>query len=460
MSREETPPREDGRTPLARQLRSLLALAIPVVLSELGWMGMSVVDTIMVGHLGAVAIGSVGLANAFFYSPSLLGIGILLGLDTEVSQAFGRRDFDECHRWLAQGIYLACLYVPICMTIVWLFPFTFARLHVNAQVAPATAVYLRLLNWSTLPLLLYAGFRRYLQGVGRVKPVMLALVSANLVNWAGNWALIYGHLGLPAMGLPGSALSTCLARVYMAAVLIYAAWSHERRRGHPLFAHWPGIQIARLKRLLHLGLPSAAQIVLEVGAFGMATVLAGRLSADVLAAHQIVLNWASVTFMVPLGVSAAAAVAVGHAVGARRLADARRVGWLAIGCGVIFMALAAVAFVVVPLPILHVYTYSNAIIRAGLPILALAAAFQIFDGAQAVATGALRGLGHTRVPMIATLGGYWLFGLPLGYWLCFTRGWGITGIWAGLTAALILVACIVLGQWSQESRQFRQVISL
>jgi MATE family multidrug resistance protein len=311
------------------------------------------------------------------------------------------------------------------------------------------------LNWGTLPLLVYAGFRRYLQGIGRVRPVMFALISANLVNWAGNWALIYGHLGLPRMGLPGSALSTCLARVYMAGVLIYFAWSHERKRGHPLFAHWPGIQWARLKRLLQLGLPSAGQIVLEVGAFGAATIFIGRLSADVLAAHQIVLNWASLSFMVPLGLSAAAAVSVGHAVGAKRMADARRVGWLAIGCGVFFMGLAAVVFIWAPTLLIQVYSRSPGVLKAGLPLLALAAAFQVFDGAQAVGTGALRGLGHTRVPMIATLGGYWVLGLPLGYWLCFRWGWGATGIWAGLTIALVLVSCVVLFQWVKETRMFR-----
>ncbi len=445
----------DGKTPAVQQLRSLLGLAIPVVLSELGWMGMSVVDTLMVGRLGPVAIGSVGLANAFYYSPALLGIGVLLGLDTEVSQAFGRRDFDACHRWLAQGIYLAFLYVPLCMVLVWAMPAMFAMLHMNALVAPAAAVYLRLLNWGTLPLLVYAGFRRYLQGIGRVRPVMFALISANLVNWAGNWALIYGHLGLPRMGLPGSALSTCLARVYMAGVLIYFAWSHERKRGHPVFAHWPGIQWARLKRLLQLGLPSAGQIVLEVGAFGAATIFIGRLSADVLAAHQIVLNWASLSFMVPLGLSAAAAVSVGHAVGAKRMADARRVGWLAIGCGVFFMGLAAVVFIWAPTLLIQVYSRSPGVLKAGLPLLALAAAFQVFDGAQAVGTGALRGLGHTRVPMIATLGGYWVLGLPLGYWLCFRWGWGATGIWAGLTIALVLVSCVVLLQWVKETRMFR-----
>jgi MATE family multidrug resistance protein len=143
-----------ARTPVGKLLPTLLALAIPVVLSELGWMAMSVVDTIMVSNLGPVAIGAVGLANAFYYSPALLGIGILLGLDTQVSQAFGRRDFDECHRWLAQGFYLACMYAPLCMGLVWLLPLTFGLLHVNAQVAPATTLYLRILNWGTLPLLI------------------------------------------------------------------------------------------------------------------------------------------------------------------------------------------------------------------------------------------------------------------------------------------------------------------
>ena len=452
-----TPSSPQPVTPLGRQFRRLLALAIPVVFSELGWMGMSVVDTIMVGRLGPVAIGAVGLANAFYYSPALLGIGVLLGLDTKVSQAFGSRDFDECHRWLAQGIYLACLYVPVCMAGVWLLPLAFAHLRVHPNVATATATYLRVLNLGTLPLLLYAGFRRYLQGVGKVQPVMFALITANLINWGGNWALIYGHLGLPAMGLTGSALSTCFARVYMASVLVYAAWKNEQGRGHSLFAHWPGLQFDRVRALLAVGMPSAIQICLEVGAFGAATVLAGRLAPDVLAAHQIVLNWASVTFMVPLGISAAAAVSVGHAVGARRFEDARRVGWLSITSAVAFMGLAAVAMITFPLPILHVYTYNPSVLASAMPLLVLAAAFQVFDGAQTVATGALRGLGQTRFPMLANLIGYWLFGLPLGYFLCFPHNLGVRGIWMGLTSALILISILVIILWNSESAQRQQI---
>ena len=436
---------------LRPELRALLTLAIPVILSELGWVAMGIVDTIMVGRLGPRAIGAVGISSAAYYAPSLCGIGILLGLDTLVSQAWGRRDYEVCHRWLAQGVYCALAYCPVAMLVIAAVPLLFARFGINPAVAGDAAVYLRILNLGTLPLLIYAAFRRYLQGVGRVRPVTFALVSANLINWGGNWALIYGHLGMPAMGLSGSAVSTCLARIYMAAVLIFFAWQQERRRGHPLFAHWPGPHWQQLRSLVLLGAPAAAQIVLEVGAFGVATLFAGRLSAEALAAHQIVLNCASTTFMIPLGMSAAAAVAVGHQVGAGDMPRARRAGWLALGLGVAFMALAAAAFVCLPRALMYIYTRDATVVLLGSQLLMLAAAFQIFDGIQTVATGALRGLGETRHPMLINLCGYWLFGLPLGYYLCFHRAVGVFGIWIGLTISLIVIALYLLWHWSRAS---------
>ena len=437
------------------ELRSLLALAIPVVLSELGWMSMSIVDTIMVGRLSAEAIGAVGMGNAIYYAPALFGIGILLGLDTLVSQAYGRGDLDECHRWLSQGVYIALGFTPFLMLFLWAAPLVFPYLGTNPSVSQQTTQYLRILNWGTLPLLLYAAFRRYLQGVKRVGPVTFALISANLINWAGNWALIYGHLGLPAMGVRGSALSTCLARVYMAGVLIFAAWKNEAGRGHSLFEHWPGIALDRIRSLMKLGIPAAGQIVMEVGAFGAATVMAARLAPAALAAHQIALNCAAFSYMVPLGTSAAAAVAVGHAVGAGDGPRARRAGWLALMIGVSFMACAAVVFLIAPHAILIIYTNQEDVVSMGIPLLALAAAFQVFDGIQTISTGALRGLGQTRMPMLANFTGYWIFGLPLGYVLCFWRGKGIIGLWTGLTLALIFIALVLLFQWWRDSSRLQ-----
>jgi MATE family multidrug resistance protein len=436
-----------------RELAALARLAIPVVLSELGWMAQGVVDTIMVGRLGPAAIGAVAVGNAVFYTPSLFGIGLLLSLDTMVAQAYGRKDYDDCHRWLAQGIYLAAAITPVLMILVACASFGFARFGIAAEVATPAAAYLRLLDWSLLPLLVYGATRRYLQGVGQVRVITLTYVLANLLNWGGNWALIYGHLGFPAMGVRGSALSTVIARIGMAVSLAGFAWRYERKRGHPLFKHWAGPQWIRIRQLIRLGLPAASQIILEVGAWNAATLSAGWLSPVSLATHQIALNYASITYMVPLGVSAAAAVSVGHAVGAGDKARARRAGWLALALGASFMLLAGIVFLVAPRPLIELFTHDPRVLAVGPSLLWIAAAFQIFDGVQTVCTGALRGLGETRAPMVANFVGYWILGLPLGLILCFVLKWGIYGMWIGLTLALIVISSTLLHRWYRASEQ-------
>lgn len=431
----------------------MVALAIPVVLSELGWMAQGVVDTIMVGKLGPAAIGAVALGNAVCYTPSLFGIGLLLGLDTLVAQSYGRKDYDRCHRWLAQGVYLALLVTPVVMMVVWLASFGYARFGIGGEVAGPAASYLRVLNWGTLPLLLYGGTRRYLQGVGQVRVVTATFVGANLLNWLGNWVLIYGKWGAPAMGVDGSALSTVISRVFMALALLGFAWRYERKRGHPLFRHWAGPNVEELKRLARLGAPAAGQILLEVGAWNLSTVAAGWLTPVALATHTIGLQYASLTYMVPLGVSAAAAVGVGHAVGAGDPGRARRAGWLALGLGTGFMLLAAMVFVAAPRALIALYTTDARVMAVGPALLGLAAAFQIFDGIQTVSTGALRGLGETHAPMVANLVGYWAVGLPLGFVLCFVFKLGIYGLWIGLTLALVLIASTLLLRWKKDSER-------
>jgi MATE family multidrug resistance protein len=433
------------------ELRAMVALAVPVVLSELGWMAQGVVDTIMVGRLGPAAIGAVALGNAVCYTPSLFGIGLLLGLDTLVAQAYGRKDYDGCHRWLAQGLYLAAIVTPVVMVSVWLASFGYARFGISPEVAGPAASYLRVLNWGTLPLLIYGGTRRYLQGVGQVRVVTVTFVGANLLNWLGNWVLIYGKLGMPAMGVDGSALSTVIARLFMALALVGFAWRYERKRGHPLFKHWAGPSLEKLRQLVRLGAPAAGQIVLEVGAWNGATLAAGWLTPVALATHQIALNYAALTYMVPLGVSAAAAVSVGHAVGAGDAARARRAGWLALALGTGFMLMAAVLFLVAPGPLIALFTTDAQVMAVGPGLLGLAAVFQIFDGIQIVSTGSLRGLGETRSPMVANLVGYWAFGLPLGLTLCFVFKWGIYGLWIGLTVALIVIASSLLWRWKRDT---------
>jgi MATE family multidrug resistance protein len=346
-------------------------------------------------------------------------------------------------------------FTPLLMLAMLAAERIFTGSGVDPTVATMTRSYVSILNWGTFPLLVYGGFRRYLQGVARVRPVTFALISANLVNLVFNWIFIYGHFGFPALGVAGSAWSTVLARIYMAGVLVYAAWAHENGRGHPLFARWPRPDWARIRALLQLGLPAASQVVLEVAAFGAATVMASHLTPIALATHEIVLSCAAYTYMVPLGISAAAAVAVGHAIGAGNPARARRAGLLAIGLGAGFMALMAVLFLVIPAPIIHIWTRDRSVVVLGAHILAIVAGFQIFDGIQTVSTGALRGLGETRFPMLMNLTAYWILGLPFGALLCFRLHWGLAGLWTGLTLALILIAVVLIARWMKDSAKVR-----
>jgi len=436
----------------------MLALAWPLVLAELGWMVMGIIDTIMVGRLrnSAVAIGAVSLGSSLYYTCSIFGGCLLLGLDTVVSQAYGARRLADCQRALWSALELCVPLVPALMAVAAAIAAELPRFGVNPQVLPPAAAYIRILNWGTLPLILYFALRRYLQSMGIVKPVMFALISANLVNLAGNWMLIYGHLGFRAMGTDGSAWATVGARCYMAAVLIGCAIYSGRSR-HSGLPHvprgfdWPGVA-----RLLRLGIPAATHVLLEIAVFGLATALISRLDAASLAGHQIALNLASLTFMVPLGISSAAAVRVGQLIGQGEPARAGCAGWSALICAVLFMGSAAITFLALPTQISRIYTADPAVIRVSVRLMAIAAAFQLFDGCQIVAAGALRGAGDTRTPMLCNLCFYWFIGLPLGTLLCFRAGWGAAGLWTGLSVALILIGSVLLLVWRHTAAELRR----
>jgi multidrug resistance protein, MATE family len=432
-----------------------LRLALPLVLAELGWMSMAIVDTMMVGRLpnSAIAMGAVSLSSNIFIVLALFGGGLLLGLDTLVSQAFGAGQREDCHRSLINSIYLSVALTPFLAAPVWLLPSLLGAMHVDSGVLALAIPYTKALAAGLLPLLLYFAIRRCLQAMNMVRPVAFALVSANIVNAVGNWVLIYGKWGAPKMGVLGSGCSTALSRLYMAMVLVgYLLWYDHRHRTE-LLKTPVEIDLRRIRRLITLGFPAAMQFTLESGVFALVTALIARLGAVALASHQIALNTVAFTYMVPLGIASAAAVRVGQAIGRKDASRAGDAGGTAIFLGALFMSGAGVVLLAVPKWIARMYTSDEAVIHSTIWLLAAGAAFQLFDGVQTVATGALRGAGDTRTPMLCHFTAYWIIGLPLGAWLCFYRGWGALGLWIGLSLALILIGIVLLFAWRRAVRR-------
>jgi MATE family multidrug resistance protein len=430
-----------------------LRLALPLIIAEVGWMSMGIVDTIMVGRLpnSAVAIGATGLGQSLYHSIAIFGGGLLLGLDTFVAHAYGREDLNDARLSLVNGLFLAFVFTPVLMLAVSFWPALMTKFGISLELVGPMRPYLQALNWGTLPLLAYFALRRYLQAVNVANPIMFALISANVVNAFGNWVLIYGHLGFPAMGIAGSGWSTCVARIYMAGVLVVTLLWVEAKRALPGWVGVLRVDTQRVWALLKLGTPAASQIILEIGAFSGATALIAKLGPLPLSGHEIALNCAALAFMVPLGISSAAAVRVGRQLGRKDAAGARRAGWSAIMLGATFMTCSGLIFVSIPTVIARLFSPDPNVIRTGANLLLVAAAFQLFDGVQTVSTGALRGAGDTKTPMLANFVAYWLLGLPVGYFLCFKLGWGALGIWIGLCAGLMIIGSALVYAWHRKS---------
>jgi len=444
---------------MSSELRQMLRLAIPVAIAEIGWISMGIVDTVIVGPIGPAAIGAVGTGSTMFFGVVVFGMGMLLALDTFVAQSYGAGRIDECHRWLFAGLQLAALLSVGLVAVSIVGVVLLGRAGIHPDVIVLLQPYLYALLWSVPPLLAYTVFRRYLQAMNAVRPVMVTLVTANVINAVGNWVLVYGHWGSPALGVVGSAYATLAARIYLAGTLFAVIWYRERTRPSGLHDVPFVIDPSRLRALARLGVAAAFQISLEVGVFATASALAATITPIAVAANQVVLNVVSFFFMVPLGVSSAAAVRVGQAVGRQDPRGVRLAGWAALGIAVVFALVMSAVYSFAPRMLLRIFTDDVTVLGVGTTLLLICALFQPFDGAQVVATGALRGLGDTRTPMLLNLAAHWCLGLPIAYWLCFSRGWGVAGLWTGLATSLMLIGASLVGVWHWRSRGMAQVRS-
>jgi len=430
--------------PTATELREMLRLAAPIVAVNVGMMFMGVVDSLMLGRVSGAALAAGVLGNFTFYLCASFGLGFLLAIDPVVAQAVGAGDVREAALGVQRGVVLAIAISIVMAILLWPAPQVLTLLGQPADVAPDAGAFVRWSIPGVFPFFLFALSRQALQAHGSVAPVLWAAVVGNVVNVVANLVLVFGMFGVPALGVVGSAISTTIARwVMFGAILLFA-----RQRLTRLVRPWfPGaLTWAPLRGLAALGAPIGLQFFAEVNAFGLVTIMMGWVGTDALAGHEIALNLASLTFMVPMGVAAAGTVMVGRAIGRGDPAAARRDAVAALVVGIGFMALTAVALLVVPGLFARAYTTDGSVITVAMALIPIAGIFQVFDGMQVCATGVLRGAGDTRVPMAIHMASFWLVGIPLGSWLCFGLDWGPAALWWGLTAGLAAAGLLQLAR--------------
>ena len=426
----------------------MLVLAGPIVLNQVAQMSMGLVDTMVAGRISTVSLAGLGLAVNCFWTFTAVCQGCLLALDTFFAQAVGAGDEASLRKYLKQSFW-ACGIVTLVSGVLigscaaaylWWAPATEAR--------TAFAVYVNTIIWCLPTLFIFFALQRYWQARHRVMPFTLIILGANALNLVACMALGLGKWGFPAFGIKGIAWATNMSRYVMVLAALIFSWRYWR----PMRLAVPKFDRATQHRIFSLGIPAASHSALEVGAFTIATFIVGTLGSVPLAAHHICLMMAAFTFMFPLGFSAAAAVRVGGFVGAKDPERAKLAGWLAIAVAIVVMSGFAATYLIIPKLLLSSFTQDPDVIRLGTRILLLVALFQVADGIQVTTTGALRGLGDTRTPMIVNLLGHYPIGLATGLALCFGFRFGVMGIWTGLACGLVSVAALLLYAWRRATR--------
>lgn len=419
-------------------------LSGPVVLTQLGMMATGVVDTIMVSRLGVAELAASALANMWQWTWISAALGLVMGIDPLISQAHGRGDGPGTALALQRGLLLAVLSsIPVCVLLAFTRP-GLVLLGQEPAIAELAARY-NLYKQPTVPcFLIYAALRQYLQGRTLMAPATWVMWLGNVVNAVLNWGLIFGNLGMPALGLVGAAIASSISTLLLVIGLV--SWIRIFRLSAGAWRPWDRESFSA-RGLLHvarLGVPVGAQIALEAWAFSISTLMAGWFGRQWVGSHQIVLNLAALAFMVPLGISQGAATRVGNLIGAGDTLGMRAAtkASLLLGGGV--MVVSATAFTALRFELPRLYTDDPEVVSLAASILPIAAAFQLSDGTQVVAGGLLRGMGRPDAAAYVNLFGYYVVALPLAYLFGFVLGHGLVGIWACLAAGLTVVALALL----------------
>jgi multidrug resistance protein, MATE family len=441
------------------ELRAMLALGWPLVLTNVAQIALTTTDVIVLGRVGAEALAAGALGVNLYLAILIFAIGLITATSPMMAEAIGRKlhVVRDVRRTFRQGLWSAAIISVPAWLLLWHTEPIMRLFGQTPQAAADAQSFVRLLQWGFLPTLGFVALRSFVAALQQPKWALVVTGITILFNIAANWALVFGHLGLPAMGLRGSGLATTLSNLFLFVSFALVVGFHRKFRRYHLFGRWWRADWPRFAKLWRVGLPIGAAMAFEITVFNAAVFLMGQFGTAAIAAHTIAIQVGSVTFMVPMGLGQAATVRVGQARGAGDRDAITRAGWTAFALGVGFMA--SMSALIILAPRLLIGAFLDIDDPANAPVIAFAmsflfcvAVFQIADGAQSVGAGMLRGLQDTRMPMIFAAVGYWGFGMPLGLLLAFKLGFGPVGIWIGLASGLVAVAIVMLWRWTRRER--------
>lgn len=428
------------------------SIAYPVMLSQLGQVTVGVADTMMVGRLGAVPLAAASLGNSIFFVIMMFGIGISMAITPLVAAADGKGRVKRISRVFQHGFLINMFFGGLLFLLILLATPILSHLNQPEEVVALAVPYLGIITLSLVPFMFFQTFKQFTEGLSQTKQAMLITIFCNLVNVFLNWVLIYGNLGFPALGLNGAGLATLISRVAMGIMMYWYVRRSKRYKPYRLRFNLKKLSFPMVSKMLNIGVPTGFQFIFEAGAFSSAAIMMGWIGVDALAAHQIAINLASVSYMMASGLSSAATVRIGNQLGRGDIKTMREIGFTIFGMVCVFMLFFAVVLVSFRnfLPMLYIDDASVIGVAAGLLI--IAGLFQISDGVQLVSLGALRGMADVKIPTIITLVAYWVIGLPLGYTLSFHLGLGEKGIWYGLFIGLTLTAVLLVYRFDRISK--------
>ncbi len=437
----------------------MLALAWPMILTNLGQTAMQATDVMMMGRLGPEALAAGTLGASLYVAPMIFGLGLMLATSPMMASELGRNRHSvrDVRRTVRQGMWLALVAAVPIWTLLWNADALFALMGQDPQLRELAASYVHAAQWAVLPFYWYIVLRSFTAALERPGWAMVIVFAAVGVNAFANWCLMFGNLGFPPLGVVGAGVATTVSSFAMFAGMSMVVILHGRFRRYSIFGRFWRPDWPRFVELLRLGLPIAAILLFEVSIFAAAAFLMGLIDAISLAAHAIAIQICSISFMVPMGISQAATVRVGRAYGARNPDAVTVSGWTAFVLGVGFMAVMGLLMLLVPRFFIGAFLdlrdpANQTVIATAASFLAIAALFQVVDGAQSVASGMLRGLHDTTVPMVIGGFGYWGVGLPVGIALAFVAHLEGIGIWIGLSCGLAVVAVALVARWTRRGR--------